>query len=102
MSFKEIITSLLSNNLRLIFGECRTSNTLLRDPSLTLFRERGFCSSQNGVLIERQKRNTPYRPVCGSQCILQNYRSSIVRRLKTGILTFDEEKQESEVTERVL
>ncbi|GIX97590.1 hypothetical protein CDAR_474551 [Caerostris darwini] len=92
MFFKEIITSPLSNNLRLIFRDCRTANTILRNPSLTLFGERGFCSFPNGVLTERQKRNMLHWPVCGTQCIPRNCCSSIVRRLKTCFLTFDEER----------
>ncbi|GIY92792.1 hypothetical protein CEXT_97591 [Caerostris extrusa] len=56
MSFKEVITSPLSNNLRLIFRDCRTANPFLRDPSLTLFGKE-VRSSQNRVFIERQKRN---------------------------------------------
>ncbi|GIX97595.1 hypothetical protein CDAR_474591 [Caerostris darwini] len=46
MSFNEIITSTLSNNLRLMFEDCRTANTLLRDPSLTLFRDGGSLLSK--------------------------------------------------------
>ncbi|GIY92790.1 hypothetical protein CEXT_97581 [Caerostris extrusa] len=40
MSFKEVITSPLTNKLRLIFGDRRTANTLPRYQSLTLFGER--------------------------------------------------------------
>ncbi|GIX97593.1 hypothetical protein CDAR_474571 [Caerostris darwini] len=46
MSFNKIITSPLSNNLHLIFGECRSANTLLRDQSPTLFKERGSLLSK--------------------------------------------------------